>query len=228
MTTSLASSERAALCDTAIQVGPTAPTLCAGWTAADLMAHLLTREDAPLALLAERVMPHLERRRTAGLLGRFGYAGLVDRFREGPPIWTPYRLPGVDVAANTMEFFVHHEDLRRGADPHTPARELTPAQEDELWRRAAGLGRLMLRHSPVGVVLERRTAADPPSGATSDAEHGDILDTMTLKPGDQMVHVVGQPGELVLWLFGRTSAAHVDLIGQPDAVEALSRVKLGL
>ena len=228
MTTSLARSERAALCDTATLVGPTAPTLCAGWTAADVMAHLVTREDAPLALLPDRVMPHRERRRTAGLLGRFGYAGLVERFRKGPPLWTPYRLPGVDEAADTIEFFVHHEDLRRGTDPDTPARHLSPMQEDELWRRTAGLGRLMLRHSPVGVVLERRMDVDPPSTGTPGAVSGDVLDTVTVKPGDRLVHVVGQPGELVLWLFGRTSAAHVDVIGHPDAVEALGRLKLGL
>src|SRR5262249_60545235 len=39
----------AALCDTLERVGPAAPTLCEGWTTADLAAHLVVRERKPLA-----------------------------------------------------------------------------------------------------------------------------------------------------------------------------------
>ena len=46
---SLASRERAALCDLFAEVGPDAPTLCAGWTTRDLAAHLLVRERRPWA-----------------------------------------------------------------------------------------------------------------------------------------------------------------------------------
>jgi uncharacterized protein (TIGR03083 family) len=40
----LARAERAALCDLFDEVGPDAPTLCAGWTTRDLAAHLVIRE----------------------------------------------------------------------------------------------------------------------------------------------------------------------------------------
>jgi uncharacterized protein (TIGR03083 family) len=38
--------ERHAFCDTALALGPDAPTLCGGWTARDLVAHLLVRENS--------------------------------------------------------------------------------------------------------------------------------------------------------------------------------------
>src|SRR4029079_18721505 len=55
MTESLARRERAALCDLAVEVGPDAPTLCEGWTASDLVAHLLVRERNPVASLGNIV-----------------------------------------------------------------------------------------------------------------------------------------------------------------------------
>ena len=49
----LARTERAALCNTALDLGADSPTLCEGWTVKDLVIHLLIRErisgsDAPL------------------------------------------------------------------------------------------------------------------------------------------------------------------------------------
>jgi uncharacterized protein (TIGR03083 family) len=41
--TSLLRKERQALCDTLTELGPDAPTLCEGWTTADLAAHLMVR-----------------------------------------------------------------------------------------------------------------------------------------------------------------------------------------
>src|SRR5918999_422676 len=43
-----ARSERADLCDLLDKVGPDAPTLCRGWNAHDLAAHLWIRENDPL------------------------------------------------------------------------------------------------------------------------------------------------------------------------------------
>ena len=41
--------ERDELCDLFVARGPDAPTLCEGWTTADLAAHLVVRERNPLA-----------------------------------------------------------------------------------------------------------------------------------------------------------------------------------
>ena len=39
--------EREALCDLLTDLGPEAPTLCAGWRTRDLAAHLVLRERRP-------------------------------------------------------------------------------------------------------------------------------------------------------------------------------------
>ena len=43
-----------------------------------------------------------------------------------------------------------------------------------------------------------------------------------------MVQIVGEPGELLLYLFGRQSVAEVDFDGPVDAIEAVTRTKFGL
>ena len=48
--TRLAQTERAALCDTALQVGEDQPTLSGEWTVKDLVVHLLVREGSPAAV----------------------------------------------------------------------------------------------------------------------------------------------------------------------------------
>ena len=47
MDTTPARAERNALCDLFLEVGPDAATLCAGWHARDLAAHLVVRERRP-------------------------------------------------------------------------------------------------------------------------------------------------------------------------------------
>ena len=42
------------------------------------------------------------------------YDKLVRLVRTGPPIWSYFRLPWVDGQLNTLEYYVHHEDVRRG------------------------------------------------------------------------------------------------------------------
>ena len=46
---SFSDSERQLLADLFLEVGPEAPTLCAGWTTTDLAAHLWVREHRPEA-----------------------------------------------------------------------------------------------------------------------------------------------------------------------------------
>ena len=41
---SLAQQERTTLCDLLLECGPNTPTLCEGWSTADLAAHLVARE----------------------------------------------------------------------------------------------------------------------------------------------------------------------------------------
>ncbi|MFN7150135.1 MAG: maleylpyruvate isomerase N-terminal domain-containing protein, partial [Microthrixaceae bacterium] len=47
MTVNHAQIERRQLCDLFDELGPDVPTLCEGWTARDLAAHLVVRERRP-------------------------------------------------------------------------------------------------------------------------------------------------------------------------------------
>ncbi|MFD0746302.1 maleylpyruvate isomerase family mycothiol-dependent enzyme [Phytohabitans flavus] len=114
--------------------------MCAGWTAADLAAHLVLRErrpEASVGILAKRLGGYTEavRRR---ILAEHEYPRLVDLVRTAPPRWAPHRfIPWLDAAMNTVEFFVHHEDLRR-AQPGWMPRPITSEYEAELWGRLSG------------------------------------------------------------------------------------------
>ncbi len=200
-----AQTERADFCDLALTAGPGAPTLCAGWTAADLVAHVWTRENDLLAqpgiLLPPFASLTAERNRRA--LDRWGFAGLVELVRQGPPRASLFGLPGVDEAANAVEFFVHCEDVRRPSG--LPRRARTPAFEEFAWRRLRGMARLFFRGSRWGVVLER----------------GDSGESRRAAPGAVTVVVVGAPSELLLFAFGRTRDADVRLLGPDAAVRDL-------
>src|SRR3954467_12810992 len=106
--------ERAALCNTALEAGEQAPTLCGRWTVKDLVIHLLVRERDPLGSPGILV-PQLEKlaRRSERKMADPDFTALVERVRGGPPRWSPMALPPLDKALNTLEFFVHHEDIRR-------------------------------------------------------------------------------------------------------------------
>ena len=47
MAVNFAQDERSELCDLLVDLGPDEPTLCEGWTTADLAAHLVVRERRP-------------------------------------------------------------------------------------------------------------------------------------------------------------------------------------
>ena len=146
--------ERAALCNSALEAGEDAPTLCGGWTVKDLVIHLLIRERDPIGATAILV-PQLDRfaQRSANRLAEQDFSALVERVRNGPPKWSPMAIPKVDQLLNTLEYFVHHEDIRR-ATPGWEPRELTDRERaDPVQGR--GHGGQAVR--PVG----RRTGADP-------------------------------------------------------------------
>ncbi len=206
--------ERYALATLLGEKGPDAPTLCEGWTTKDLAAHLVTREHRPDAAVGIVIRPLAAY--TARVQHRIGaehsYAQLIDMIRNGPPRLSIFALPGVDENANAVEYFVHHEDVRR-AEPGWEARELDPDIDDMLWRRL-GVSRLLLRRAPCGVVLQRE---DRPG-----------TQPIIAKRGAPTVTVTGTASELTLWTFGRTSAARVRLDGDADAARQLSQARWGL
>lgn len=209
-----AQDERQALCADALAAGPDAPTMCEGWTVTDLMAHLHARENDPVAALSVLVpaFKDLAAKRRRELMSTYGFEGVVAQVADGPKRTSVFGLPGLDARANGVEMYVHHEDIRRAADPVPPARELDQAIEDDLWGKL-GMARLTFRKSPVGVVLERTDRPDQ---------------TRRAKAGTRTVTLVGLPSELLLYVFGRRTVADVRVIGDPDSIAAFEATKVGV
>src|SRR5262245_24572504 len=151
--TSYAQSERKALAALLLEVGPDAPTLCAGWTTRDLAAHLVARERRPGAA-AGIVLPLLRGHgdRVRARLARQPYPEIVEQVRAAP-WWSPVSNPLVDSVVNTVEFFVHHEDVRR-AQPDWRPRELPEAQQAELWRQLGRVAKLVLARLRASVIIQ--------------------------------------------------------------------------
>ncbi len=217
---SFAKSERAELCDLFDLVGPDAPTLCDGWRAHDLAVHLWIRETDPVGVsgMLARPLSGLLERRMADTKQRWEFPQLVDKIRNGPARFSVFSFPGVDEPANTTEFFVHHEDVRRAGDHPQGARSLGDEVEEWMWRRLKLLGRAFFRRAQVGVVLERL-------GSTDAAGEPDTIRAVS---GAFIVTVVGQPSELMFFAHGRTATAEVKLVGEPEAIDLLHAADLGV
>ena len=211
---SYAREERAALAALLDETGPDGPTLCEGWQTRDLAAHLVLRErrpDAAAGVLGGPLASHTARVQQ-NFLDRYSYSDLVALFRSGPPRLSVFAIPAADEAANAVEYFVHHEDVRRAVEGWTE-RPLDDGLAELLWRRLKA-ARFLLRSAPTGVVLAR--------------EDGGKLDLIVAKttgsPGNTgpSVTVTGAPAELTLWAMGRGRAAHVSLDGTDEAVARLA------
>lgn len=208
---SYARTERAQLCTLLERVGPDHPTLCTGWNSYDLAAHLVTRERRPDAAAGILIRALAGRTRAVQdhVRDSHSFAELIGLLRDGPPRWSPVGLPGVDEVANAVEFFVHHEDVRRAAPEWAP-RELDPKLQDLFWSRLRKGGRLLFRSVDTGVQLHRTD-----TGAT-----------FAVRPGEPAALVAGLPAELMLYAFGRRAQANVAVSGDEDAVAKLTKARL--
>lgn len=196
-------------------VGPTSTTLCARWTAADIAAHIVASERGwGLPMVAgyqlRRVLPPtvvLQGMQSLQTLGdrqidrgkAQGWDWLLRRLAAGPP--RPYRLSSV-APIRLIEEWIHHEDVRRASGDEP--RVSTVDTDEALWQ--AGLTLTRFREflpGRTGVLLML------PDGRSH-----------ALGP-EPTVSVQGAPGELLLFLAGRTSAARVQLDGDADAISAL-------
>jgi uncharacterized protein (TIGR03085 family) len=211
--------ERLAVAALLDKVGPDEPTLCTGWRTADLAAHLVLREhrpDAALGVIGGPLAGHT-RKMQQRLISRTPFPALVELVRTGPPRASLFGIPGADARMNLVEFFVHHEDVRRG-QPGWEPRELAAGLSDQLWRQLRA-ARLMLRKAPVGVEFARDGAA--PAGTGPGGPDAAPV-RITAKARAPMVTVTGTPAELTMWAFGRTGAARVRLTGSDPDVAALA------
>lgn len=207
---SLARTERSALADLLAQLGPDKPTLCEGWDTGDLLAHLLVRDRRPDAAAGMFVKPlsgHLDS--TMADYRRKPWATQLDLLRAGPPAWNPTGWGKLDELTNSSEFFIHHEDARRGESGWQP-RDLDAESTNELTKIIASPAmRLSVRGLPCGVT------ARLPDGRE-----------FVLKKSEPGVVVTGEPGELLLWAFGRDECA-VELSGDEATLAVVQAHRAG-
>jgi uncharacterized protein (TIGR03085 family) len=204
--------ERIELCDLFLSLGPDAPTLCEGWTTADLAAHLVVREHDPRSapgIMSERFAGYTKKLQDAAKAK--GFERNVERIRTGPPL-LPWRLPGLETLFNLNEYFVHHEDVRR-ANGQT-RRTDRPDLDDALWEFTKKSGKLVAgRVKPAGLTLAR------PNGTSYVLRASDPAN---------MVTITGEPSEISLFLVGRRTAAVVTIEGDPVPVAIVEKAKLGI
>jgi len=211
--TDYAKLERQQVAELLLAVGPDQPTICEGWTTRDLAAHLVVRErraDAMAGGVIKALAGHGEKVRRAKAARPF--AEIVAEIRN-PPWWSPVSNRLTDELANTAEFFIHHEDIRR-AQPQWEPRELPPGEEEAIWKAAKMTARLGLRKLRLPVLIRTPRFADLEIG-TSETEPPRVM-------------LQGDPGEIALFLSGRQRVAQVEVRGHDDATELIRQAKLGL
>ena len=206
--TSWAAHERAELVAALEELGPDAPTLCEGWLTKDMAAHVYVREhrpDAALGVLPLGPLSAYTERVMKSVLEAQGYDGLLTKLRQPAPI---LRALHIDEAINTVEFFIHTEDVRR--PNKMPEREMPEEFERKIGRRMAQQGRMSFRR--VGA----RVRLVPTVGEPVEFGKGPL------------VEVHGKPSELLLLAFNRKADAKVEYTGDADAIEALQSARIGL
>lgn len=203
--------ERAALADLMDEVGPAAPTLSGEWKSHHLAAHIVLREGhltGPIGV----VLPKVGDLSVARLVRSSNYTELVDKIRNGPPVWSPYGWRQVERLVNTMEFYIHHEDVRRAREGWQ-VRDLTDSERGQVWGRVRVMARLLVRRAPMPVVLQRTDK--------------DASVTVNARKGDDPVCVSGLPSELALFCYGRGAQARVEFEGADDAITTLRSIPFG-
>jgi uncharacterized protein (TIGR03085 family) len=202
---SLARQERNTLCDLFVERGSEAPTLCEGWSTADLAAHLVVRErrpDSGPGLVWPPLAGYTDRVRRA-VRDRTPWKKLVEKVRQGPPLL----LRAFDGPMNTVEFFIHVEDVRRAQDGWE-LRPISPELADALWERVGPGG--MAKKVPATIVVTSPGRADKESGT-----------------GPRLT-LAGDPGELTMFGAGRQGAANVEIEGDAELAAQLRGASLGV
>jgi uncharacterized protein (TIGR03085 family) len=204
--------ERAELCDLFLELGPDEPTLCGDWTTRDLAAHLVVRErrpDAAIGIVISKAAGYTDKVQAGVAAG--DWADLVGTVRSGPPIWSPTRLAKIDELANTVEFFVHLEDVRR-AQPTWQPRELDDDLVTALYKVLGTMAKRLVKSAPVGIVLEPTDDHEP----------------IVAKEAEPSVTVRGPVGELVMFVYGRQERSRVDVLGDEADVAAVNAAEFGI
>lgn len=188
--------ERAALVETLRAAGPHAATLDPPWRTEDLLAHLYLRERSPRYVVTGVLVPKWSdraQRQSDALVASTAFDALLDRFAAGPPPWSAFGWPVLGDAMNSVEYAVHHEDVRRAVAGWQP-RAVPLDLQRAVWR---------------GLRTMARTAR---AGAGAEVELHWVGSEEAPIIGKRASRTVsGDPIELAMFLTGRTEVAQVDL-----------------
>lgn len=116
----------------------------------------------------------------------------------------------LDKLVNTVEFFVHHEDVLR-AQPNATLRVVPAEEMQQLDAAVRRMAKLFLRKAPCGVSIA--------------LEGGEPF---VAKSAEPMVTISGNAAEVLLFIEGRQAHARVTLDGPPASVSALSEASFGI
>ena len=202
---------RSSLAEVLLLAGPAAPTLCSGWSARDLAAHLVVREHRPDAAVG-MVIPAFARytARAQAAVAAGSFVDVVATFAAGPPLFSPFRIPVVAQLADPAEFAIHREDVRR-AEPDWQPLAPDPVLFDVLWQRLRTIGAMTTRRSQIGIRVLR---TDAPGN-------------LVLNRRQPQVILRGDPLEILLRLAGRAEV-NLEVIGDDAAVRAFNAAQLHL
>src|SRR5699024_9925513 len=142
------SAQRNQLAHLFLELGSNAPTLCEGWETKDLSAHLWIRANRHVesdGMFIQQLESRFEDF-TEHTLDR-DFEDVVNSWAAGPPRW----LKPFDAKMNTMENFIHHEDVRR-ANGMTEPQPLSQAAQKQLYCSLKMIARLRLEKIKRAVV----------------------------------------------------------------------------
>lgn len=204
--------ERAALCDLLEQLGPDASTVLAPWTPRDIAVHLYLHEHDAIArpgLVLPGPWSRVAARHHRRAMHQ-DFSQIVAAVRSGPR--GVFRVRWLRQVPNLNEMFVHHEHVRRANGGARPARST------RRWiRRCGTTSRVEHGSSAVDCVVAGSNCGMPRPGNRSEL----------IEEGIRSV-VMGEPGELLLYIFGRQGFADVELDGPPSSLDRVRAAPLGL
>jgi uncharacterized protein (TIGR03085 family) len=188
-----------------------AETLCSGWDAGDIVAHLIVREREPWTgpgIMFGGPFAALTDRRRAAWKAR-GRDVLIRTLTDGPP----WPLSGPLANVQIVEDWIHEQDVRRGG-----ANLSTPVPTDAVARR---LWTAMKRFATRTLAVDSDIVIELADGTRSHrvrSRRKVPFVSPTNAPAD--VIVKGPVSELLLYVAGRDTAA-VAINGDPAACSLL-------
>ena len=138
-----------------------------------------------------------------GVRDRTPWEKLVETVRRGPPLL----LRPFDGPMNTVEFFIHLEDVRRAQARWEP-RPISPEPADALWARVSAGG--MAKKVPATIVIT--------SPGRADKEHG----------SGPLLTLAGEPADLIMFGASRQGASRVEISGGAALATRLRSASLGV